>query len=82
VFRWCVLEDEEREIHIVLSEEQAAGGGLSAVSNLEMRLLEIQGLKRLKPSLRERRASGPDENLPGYLESLPQYHEYVGTTEY
>jgi len=65
----------------VLSEERAAGGGLGAVSNLEMRLLEIQGLKRLKPSLRERRASGQDENLPGYLESPPQYRESVGTID-
>ena len=82
MFRWRVLEDEETEIHIVLSEEQAAGGGLSAVSSLEMRLLEIQGLKRLRPSLRERRASGPAENLPEYPESLPLYHEHVGITEY
>ena len=79
--RWRVLEDEEREIRIVLSEERAAGGGLGAVSNLEMRLMEIQGLKRLKPSLRERRANEQAENLPEYLESPPQYHESEGPVE-
>jgi len=76
-----MLEDEEREIRIVISEEQAAGVGPGGVSDLEMRLLEIDGLKKLKPSLRERRASEQPESLPGYLERLPGYHECVGTNE-
>ena len=67
--RWRVLEDEEREIQTVLKEEQEAGGDHAKVGHLEKRLMEIDGLKKLKPSLREREVRGDAEVLPGYSES-------------
>jgi len=66
--RWRILEDEEREIQTVLREEQEAGGDQAKVGHLEKRLMEINGLKKLKPSLREREARGDAEVLPGYSE--------------
>lgn len=68
-FRWRVLEDEEKEIQTVLTEEREAGDHEAEVGHLGKRLMEIEGLKKLKPSLRERQASGEDNMLPGYTES-------------
>lgn len=66
--RWQVLEDEENEINTVMEEAKAVGGD---VGHLEKRLLEIGGLKRLRPSLRERRSStqaSAQGTLPAYEE--------------
>ena len=69
--RWQVLEDEENEIKTVMEEAEAVGGD---VGHLEKRLLEIGGLKKLKPSmrLREGRASSHvsvEHKLPAYEEA-------------
>lgn len=67
--RLQVLEDEEKEIKTVMEEAEAAGG---EVGHLEKRLLEIEGLKKLKPSMREGRASSRDsvhDKLPAYEEA-------------
>jgi len=70
VRRLQVLEDEEKEIETVIEEVNAVGG---EVGHLEKRLLEIGGLKKLKPSLRERRASAvSDQDKP------PTYEEAQG----
>lgn len=72
--RWRLLEEEEREICIVMDEETRAGGE-QRIGHLEKRLMELQGLARLKPSLRARRESAinAEEILPGYedLEARP-----------
>lgn len=57
----------------MLKEEREAGDDHPRVGHLEKRLMEIEGIKKLKPSLRERRASGQAETLPGY-------HEIAGGT--
>jgi len=67
--RWQVLEDEENEIKMVMEEAEAVGGD---VGHLEKRLLEIGGLKKLRPSLRERRSSTQASvhgKLPAYEEA-------------
>jgi hypothetical protein len=70
VRRLQVLEDEETEINTVLEEVKAVGG---EVGHLEKRLLEIGGLKKLKPSMREGRGSAQapvQDKLPAYEEAL------------
>jgi hypothetical protein len=64
LMRWRLLEEEEHEIKTVMGEERSTGG--ENVGHLEKRLLEIDGLKKLKPSLRARRASNVHETLPAY----------------
>ena len=69
VRRLQMLEDEEKEIKMVLEEVKAVGG---EVGHLEKRLLEIGGLKKLKPSMREGRGSGQapvQDKLPAYEEA-------------
>ena len=69
VRRLQILEDEEKEIKTVLEEVTEVGG---VVGHLEKRLLEIGGLKKVKPSMRDRRGSvqAPfEEVLPAYEEA-------------
>ncbi|OCK81717.1 hypothetical protein K432DRAFT_9755 [Lepidopterella palustris CBS 459.81] len=47
--RWRVLQEEEAEIRTVIGAEREIG---SATGTLETRLKELEGLIRLKPSLR------------------------------
>jgi len=65
VQRWRVLEEEEEEIKVVMHETKAVGGD---VGHLEKRLLEIDGLKRLKPSARAVPGNqSPEEHPPAYV---------------
>jgi hypothetical protein len=61
VRRIAVLEEEENEIRLVDIPKALADGTPS--TGLEERLMEIKGLKELKPSLRN---SKGDEELPQY----------------
>jgi hypothetical protein len=65
VQRWKVLEGEEEEIKVVMQETKAVGGD---VGHLEKRLLEIKGLKKLKPSARAAQQNPQSENPPSYVE--------------
>jgi hypothetical protein len=70
LMRWRLLEEEEAEIRVVLGEERA-NGGEEQVGELEKRLLEVQGLMRVKPSNRkEVRPQGAhlNDELPPYSE--------------
>jgi hypothetical protein len=60
--RWRVLEDEEKDIETVLEAERSTGG---AVGTLETRLKELEGLIKLKPSIRNEMARDA-EVLPAY----------------
>jgi hypothetical protein len=62
LMRWRLLEEEEEEIKVVLAEERGSGGH---AGELEKRLLEIEGLKKLKPSMRSGVAR-QGETLPSY----------------
>lgn len=59
--RWRVLE-EEKEIETVLEAERSTGG---AIETLETRLKELDGLVKLKPSMRSEKARDA-EVLPAY----------------
>ncbi|KAF2083783.1 hypothetical protein K490DRAFT_50804 [Saccharata proteae CBS 121410] len=67
--RWKLLEGEEGEVTVVLSEERSSGG--ECVGHLEKRLKEIKGLMRLKPSLRDLEAGNSDEP-PDYESAIEQ----------
>ena len=60
--RWRVLEDEEKDIETVLEAERSTGG---VVGTLETRLKELEGLIKLKPSIRSEMARDA-EVLPAY----------------
>ena len=60
--RWRVLEDEEKDIETVLEAERSTGG---VVGTLETRLKELEGLIKLKPSIRSDMARDA-EVLPAY----------------
>jgi hypothetical protein len=62
LMRWRILEEEEAEIKTVLAEERSSGGH---AGELEKRLLELEGLKKLKPSMRSSQAQ-QSEALPSY----------------
>jgi hypothetical protein len=62
--RWKVLQGEEDEINVVMQETKAVGG---QVGHLEKRLLEIKGLKSLKPSARPGQQSPQPEHPPAYV---------------
>jgi len=65
LMRWRLLEEEEAELKVVLEEETAQEG--RKVGELEKRLLVIEGLKMVKPSMRKE--SGRVEHndvLPAY----------------
>jgi hypothetical protein len=64
--RWKVLEGEEEEIKVVMQETKAVGG---EVGHLEKRLLEIEGLKKLKPSARAGQKNPDSEHPPSYVGS-------------
>jgi hypothetical protein len=59
--RWRVL-DEEKDIETVLEAERSTGG---VVGTLETRLKELEGLIKLKPSIRSEMARDA-EVLPAY----------------
>jgi hypothetical protein len=63
--RWAVLEDEEKEIKTIEEETRRVGGD---VGHYEKRLLEIEGLKKLKPSMR---AKQHQQHPPSYQEAGP-----------
>jgi len=62
--RWKVLQSEEDEINVVMEETKAVGG---QVGHLEKRLLEIKGLKSLKPSARAGPQNPQSEHPPSYV---------------
>jgi hypothetical protein len=64
--RWAVLEDEEREIKTIGEETKRVGGD---VGHYEKRLLEIEGLKKLKPSMRVKQHV--QQHPPSYQEAGP-----------
>jgi hypothetical protein len=68
LMRWRMLEEEKTDLQAIIEEERREGGG--QIGHLEVRVLEINGLWRLAPSLREGRRvqRGLDEELPGYEE--------------
>jgi hypothetical protein len=69
VRRWAVLEDEEKEVKTIIEETKQVGGD---AGHYEKRLLEIEGLKRLKPSMRQARpAAHAEQAPPAYQEAGP-----------
>lgn len=60
--RFRLLEEEETEIKTVIEEERRHGG---RTGELEKRLMELEGLKRLLPSMRSDEARR-SEALPSY----------------
>ncbi|ORY03929.1 hypothetical protein BCR34DRAFT_573074 [Clohesyomyces aquaticus] len=66
IMRWNVLIGEKQELETVISETRQAGA--DQIGGLEKRLKELQGLLRVKPSLRGEEAR-KKESLPGYAES-------------
>jgi hypothetical protein len=64
LIRWRVLEDEMNELKTIILEERNEGN--TNVGHLEIRLVELKGLWRLKPSLRIQRETQPREPLPDY----------------
>ncbi|KAF2729542.1 hypothetical protein EJ04DRAFT_65979 [Polyplosphaeria fusca] len=60
--RWKVLIGEQDELRIVIEAERSIGGN---VGNYEKRLKEIEGLLRLKPTMRGKEARDAD-TLPEY----------------
>jgi hypothetical protein len=66
VRRWAVLEDEEKELHTVIEETKRVGGD---VGHYEKRLMEIEGLKKLKPSLRVPKTTNQEQPPPAYQPS-------------
>jgi hypothetical protein len=67
LMRWRMLEEEKKDLMIIISEERRHGGEYN-VGHLEKRLMEIDGLWKLKPSLRRKRETTVQEVLPGYEE--------------
>jgi hypothetical protein len=62
LMRWRLLEEEEEEIKTVMKAGTATDG--TAIADLEMRLKQIDSLKKLKPSLRSK--DPQQDQLPGY----------------
>jgi hypothetical protein len=62
--RWKVLQGEEDEINVVMQETKTVGG---QIGHLEKRLLEIKGLKSLKPSARAGQQNPQFEHPPSYV---------------
>lgn len=62
LMRFRLLEEEEAELKVIIEEEQRDGGN---VGEMEKRLLELEGLKKLLPSLRGHEAREA-EKLPAY----------------
>jgi hypothetical protein len=67
LMRWRMLEEEKRDLIVIISEERRHDGE-NNVGHLEKRLMEIEGLWKLKPSLRRKRENPAQEVLPGYEE--------------
>jgi len=65
--RWRLLDEEINEIKSVISEESMHGS--AEIGHLEVRLMELEGLWRLKPSLRLERTTMAEE-LPEYSAHL------------
>jgi hypothetical protein len=63
LMRWRLIEDEINEVKLLIEEERQHGS--REVGHLEVRKMELEGLWRLKPSLRLRREEGR-EALPDY----------------
>jgi hypothetical protein len=80
--RWKMLEEEETEIRLLMGEVKAVQG---KVGHLEKRVLEIGGLKKLKPSLRAATSTGEvphAKDLPRYEDTLSQpARGGLGTTQ-
>jgi hypothetical protein len=62
LMRWRLLDEEAADIKVVLDADTAEGRGSTA--DLELRLMQIETLKKLKPSARPR---------PGIQDELPSY---------
>lgn len=60
--RWKVLIGEQEELKVVIEAEKETGGD---VGSYEKRLVEVEGLMRLRPSLRGE-AKMEEEGLPEY----------------
>jgi len=67
LMRWRLLEEEEAEIKTVMEEERSIG---RLVGQYEGRLKELEGLMKLKPSLRSHEARK--------AEVLPEYADLQG----
>ncbi|KAF2117320.1 hypothetical protein BDV96DRAFT_644745 [Lophiotrema nucula] len=66
--RWKVLIGEQQELKTVIEAEREECGN---VGTYEKRLLELEGLLRLKPSLRGK-AAEEGQTLPGYQSPAPE----------
>lgn len=60
--RWKVLIAEQQELRVVIAAEKETGG---QIGSYEKRLIEVEGLLRVRPSLRAETAK---ERLPAYVE--------------
>jgi hypothetical protein len=65
--RWRVLDEEINEVKTIILEERMHGS--EEIGHLEVRLMELKGIWRLKPSLRLQRST-TEEALPEYT---PRY---------
>jgi hypothetical protein len=61
--RWDVLEAEERELKTIIAEHRHLG---EDVGSYEKRLLELEGLKALRPGLRAKREQSVADAPPAY----------------
>ncbi|KAF2655853.1 hypothetical protein K491DRAFT_692498 [Lophiostoma macrostomum CBS 122681] len=68
MMRLNVLRSEAEELKVVIEEEKKVGDGQERVGGLEKRAKELEGLLKLKPSLRGEQVR-ENEQLPGYVES-------------
>jgi hypothetical protein len=68
VMRLNVLRGEADELKVVIEEERKAGDGHENVGGLEKRAKELEGLLKLKPSLRGEEVRD-SEQLPAYTEA-------------
>lgn len=62
--RWRVLIGELEELRVVIDAEKESGGN---VGTYEKRLAEVEGMMRLRPSLRSKQAK-ENEVLPDYVQ--------------
>ena len=61
-YRWKKFAGEQEELKAVIDAEQSSGG---TVGTYEKRLIEVEGMMKLRPSLRSEQER-ENETLPGY----------------
>jgi len=67
LMRFRLLDDEISEMNTLILEEHREGN--DEVGHLEVQLMELEGLWKLKPSLRHQRNADVQEDLPDYTVS-------------